>query len=77
MGQDFQLDQLVQLGAMVPSPDQVAEPQAAKLMFLTHILLKILGFRTKGTRYFFKNIGKSPKRPSIAEGDKFFGRGLL
>jgi hypothetical protein len=40
-------------------------------MFSHHVLIKILGFRSKGTGFFLKNIGISPKGTSFLEGDKF------
>jgi hypothetical protein len=54
---------------------RIAKPQAAKLMFSHHVLIKILGFRPKGTSFIFKNIEKLPKGTSFCEGDKKKGGG--
>jgi hypothetical protein len=41
-------------------------------MFWLYVLIKILGFRPKGTCFIFKNIEKMPKGTSFREGDRFF-----
>jgi hypothetical protein len=66
----------VNLARCFSAPVRNAKPQAAKLMFSHHALIKILGFRPKGTSFIFKNIEKLPKGPSFAEGDRFFWVGV-
>jgi hypothetical protein len=43
-------------------------------MSLPQVLLKILGFLSKGPNQIIKNIEKSPKGPRVGEGDKHFIR---
>jgi hypothetical protein len=41
-------------------------------MFSPYVLLKFLGFLSKGTSFKFKNIEKFPKGTRFGEGDKIF-----
>jgi hypothetical protein len=68
--QDFQLVQLFQLGALFFTHGTGIPARRDRLTPLPQVLLKILGILSKGTSFFFKNIGKSPKGTSFAEGDK-------
>jgi hypothetical protein len=43
-----------------------------KIMFSPRVLIKFLGFRSKGPSGAFKNIGFLPKGPTFAQGAKQF-----